>query len=359
MSRAVVAKVLAESGNDSARPYAPSFIDRVTDWVGALPVPAWLSYSAAALIAVLVHASIKWLDGSFPAGTFVWRLALGDISFIYSVALLHFLDSSAREALDDFRPVMQINDAAFTNLRYRFTTLPVRPTLIAAFIGALYGSYSWLALGAVEVEDGRFFSSAPATVIEGIFFVSTYLGAGVIIYHSVRQLRMVSLIYTTHAQVDLFNLAPIYALSALAGRTAIGILLITYAWFFVNLPVDPGFSISIDIVILNAISVLTFVLPLLGAHKLLVRAKTKAQTEAQQQLKATIEELHRRREAGQFEEMAGVTQAIEGLVKEQSVLDKISVWPWKPETLRGVATAVLLPIILWAITRVLDRFWAL
>jgi hypothetical protein len=325
--------------------------------VQRIPIPPWAFYTALATVFILLHAAVKWIDGSFPAGEFVGRIMLADVSFIYALGLLHYLDIWALEALDDFRPCMHIDEREYQDLRYRFTTLPQLPTVIAALVGTIYGLYSLLVIGEGQRQAGRFFSSVPATVLESLFFVLTYLGAGVAIYHSVRQLRMVSLIYTKYTHVDLFNLTPIYALASLAGRTSVGVLLITYAWFFVNISLDLGPTSSLDIVVLSSVSVITFLLPLWGAHRLLVEAKTKAQTTAQQQFKATVEELHERRDAAQYGEMAGINDALDGLLKEQSVLDKISVWPWRPETLRGVVTAVLLPVLVWAVTRLLERFW--
>src|SRR5512133_2113228 len=137
MAEATVPSLPVEG--EAMRSYAPSFVDRFTDWVRSLPIPAWLFYLALALALVLLHASIKWIDGSFPLGTFVWRLFLADITFPYALALLHYLDNSAQEALDSFHPIMQVEDAEFRRLWYQFTSLPARTTLIAAFIGGLYG----------------------------------------------------------------------------------------------------------------------------------------------------------------------------------------------------------------------------
>jgi hypothetical protein len=53
--------------------------------------------------------------------------------------------------------------------------------------------------------------------------------------------------------------------------------------------------------------------------------------------------------------MANMDHAVGALVKEQDALDKISTWPWEPEAVRGVGTALLLPIVLWLVTRVLER----
>jgi hypothetical protein len=53
--------------------------------------------------------------------------------------------------------------------------------------------------------------------------------------------------------------------------------------------------------------------------------------------------------------MDTLKDGLDGLVVERSVLDKVSTWPWEPETVRVVVTALLLPAVLWAITRVLER----
>lgn len=323
-----------------------------------LPVPSWVFYAMLAGALAFIHACVKWIDGSYAVGEFVGRIVLADVSFVYALGVLHYLDSWAVEALDEFRPVMQIDEKEFEDLKYRFTTLPPLPTVVFAVAGALYGFYSLLTIGEGQRQAARFFSSPTATVLEALFFVLTYLGAGVVIYHSVRQLRMVSLIYNAYARVDLYNLTPIYALASLAGRTSVGVLLITYAWFFVNISVVTlGVTSSVDIVVLSGISVIMFLLPLWGAHRLLVEAKTKALTVAQQQFKATVDEMHQRRDAGKYDEMGGINETLDGLLKEQGVLEKISVWPWKPETLRGVATAVFLPLVVWAATRLLEKFW--
>jgi hypothetical protein len=53
--------------------------------------------------------------------------------------------------------------------------------------------------------------------------------------------------------------------------------------------------------------------------------------------------------------MDALNHATEALVRERDVLDKIPTWPWQPDTIRWLGTALLLPIIVWTITRVLER----
>ena len=67
------------------------------------------------------------------------------------------------------------------------------------------------------------------------------------------------------------------------------------------------------------------------------------------------EDLHRRTNAHDYSEMANMNDAMDSLTKEQSAVDKVSTWPWEPEVVRAVATALLLPVVIWVITRMLER----
>jgi len=343
------------------RPYAPSFVDRITDWVRRLPIPSWLFYLGLSLALVLLYSGAKWIVGSYPVGTFFPFHVLGVLTSVYAIALLHYLDHEAQNALDDFRATIHINDAEYRLLSYRFTTLPVLPTIIAAAIGGLYGLSSLLYLSPQESQIYKEFTSPLAVPLDLTFLVLGYAGGGVLIYHSVRQLRMVSRIYTDHAYVDLFNLHPMYALSRLAASTAVGLAILVYAWLYVNLSVGNGTGLPathlIEPVVFTVIVIFIFILPLMGAHRLLHKEKVKAKGESSQLLKTTIAELHHRCEAGDFAEVDAINKTLDALQKEQTILDKISTWPWQPETLRGVVTAILLPIMVWIITHLLNQIW--
>lgn len=362
MSKVAVSGTLASPEAEAIRPYAPSFVDRLTDWVRRLPVPSWLFYVAVGLALLLLNASIPWLDGSSPGLMLDWQMILAAGSFPYALALLHYLDNSAAEALADFRPAMNIDDRQFAELKYAFTTLPARPTVITAIVGALYGVSFVLMASPEEIAAFGLFKTLPATIVQLTEVALDYGAAAIMVYHSIRQLRKVGQTYTRYGRVDLFNLRPMHALSRLSARTAVGLAIPSYAWGFVNVSAESGApdvssSSIFELVTFSVIIVVLFVLPLIGARRLLRQAKAEAIIEAQQQFKATITELHRRREAGEFEGMAGINEALDGLMKEQAVLSKVSTWPWQSDTFRGVATAILLPIVVWAITRILENVW--
>ena len=56
---------------------------------------------------------------------------------VYYLALMHYLDSYAGQALLQFRPLLQVSDRQFARLHYELTTLPARSTLLASGIGLL------------------------------------------------------------------------------------------------------------------------------------------------------------------------------------------------------------------------------
>jgi hypothetical protein len=56
-----------------------------------------------------------------------------------------------------------------------------------------------------------------------------------------------------------------------------------------------------------------------------------------------------------MQDMEAIKHTLDGLIAERGVLEKVSTWPWEPETVRVVVTALLLPVVLWIITRILER----
>ena len=149
------------------------------------------------------------------------------------------------------------------------------------------------------------------------------------------------------------TLSDLYALSRLTARTAFGVLVVPYTWFFLqprsqelvlSWPYTVGFSV---------LAVLAFLLPLLGIHSILQREKLKLQAETSRRLEAAIRSLHEEADAGNLAVMDGLNKLLASLALEQAAIDRISTWPWQPETPRLVATAVLTPLLVYLGQRML------
>ena len=54
-------------------------------------------------------------------------------------------------------------------------------------------------------------------------------------------------------------------------------------------------------------------------------------------------------------QMDALNNAIDNAERERRIVDAIPTWPWPPGLLRNAMTAFFLPLILWVITRILER----
>ncbi len=353
-------------------PYAPSWVDRITDRVRALPVPSWVVYIAPALILFGITTVIKWGDGSYAtayaegnkAGLFKFGPiyiypfhAVPELVAFYALALMHYLDDVARHALDTYRPAMRADETHSRNLAYRLTNLPARPTLVASVVGVIFaiGVLMLLYFAAPDFANKLIlFTSPAATVVESVVFVLLWWIWGALIYHTIRQLRLVSHIYTTYTRIDIFNLSPLYSFSWLTARTAVGSVLATYA-FIITAPGLMDNPITLGIMAFNLVfAMVAFGWPLVGVHRLLEAAKHHRLTSAAQRFEILVAELHRRANSGEFNSMGEMKEGLEALANERGVIEKVYTWPWQRETVSGLSTALLLPIILWVTTKVLD-----
>jgi hypothetical protein len=355
-------------------PYAPSWVDRVTGWVRRLPIPYWLVYLTPAILLFIITTVIKWGDGSYAAAyaagnkeglfkigpIYLYPFhAVPELVTFYALALIHYLDDVAQRALDSYRPAIRTDEAHFKSLCYRLTTLPARPTLLASVAGVIF-AIGVLVLISYAAPDFAarllLFTSTAATIIESAVFVLLWWIWGALIYHTVRQLRLVSHIYTSYTRIDIFNLTPLYSFSWLTARTAIGTVLATYA-FIVAAPGLMDNPITLGIMAFNFVfAVVAFAWPLLGIHRLLEDAKHHKMASSAVRFEIMAAELHRRTDHAEFNRMNEMKEGMEALVHERNVIEKVYTWPWQRETVSGLSTALLLPIILWLITKLLDAF---
>jgi hypothetical protein len=339
-----------------AQPYSPSWIDRITDWVGALPGPAWLFYVGLGLTLYLIEVAIQWSNGE-RGQLHPYLVVL--VGFIpYALALIHYLDRRAETALDQFRPALNCSDAEYVELRYRLTTLPARPVLLITLIGLVFGILILftVTLSILNFYQTLYVSDSPLSVVfNQILGFSASILFWVVGYHTWHQLHLTSEIYKQYTHVDLFDLGPLYAFSSLSAYTTIGILPLAYTWaiFLPELLNDPSiFRIALACTVLAAV---IFIRPLTGIHGLLAQEKGRLLGENGQRLKTSIAELHRRVDSGDITDMDNLNKTMANLELEQAALNRVSTWPWQPDTPRWVLAALLFPLLVWIIQWILER----
>jgi hypothetical protein len=358
----VAANSTVEQDVVTALPYPPSWIDRLTDWVQRLPGPAWLFYLGVALALALIRTIAAWGDGSYPAGTFLPVHVLLASTSVFYVFVVHYLDDRAGAALADFRPVLNVGpeatrDAGYERLRYQLTTMPARPILAWSLVGLLFGVINQpLFVPETQLQSLKLYTSPALFAIDSGLFALNWMMNAVFIYHTIRQLRLVSRTYTQHTNVNIFETGPLYALSRVTAITAVAILFLSYLYlsFWSNWQFQTAGDATIA-ASFTLVALATFMWPLLGGHTLLQQEKARRKSEVALRMQAVTDKLHRRVDTDDMRGMEGLKDALDGLVVEQGVLDKVSTWPWEPESLRAVVTALLLPVALWVVTRVLER----
>ena len=107
--------------------------------------------------------------------------------------------------------------------------------------------------------------------------------------------------------------------------------------------------------LITVLALAAFAWPLLGVHRLLVEEKERLLGEISLRSETAMLELLQRMDEGKLEGMSELSEAIASLETEQNALKRIPTWPWQPETVRSLITALLLPLGLWIAQYVLQR----
>jgi len=171
-------------------------------------------------------------------------------------------------------------------------------------------------------------------------------------------MRAVDRIHAAATSIDLLRPAPLYAFSRLTGRTAIGIVLLIYS----SVIADPGAWSDISIAIIlpwlvvpTLVAAGAFVLPLKGMHERIVAEKERLQSACAVRIEAVTASIHKAIDDDDLTRADGLNKMLASLVVERDMLAHLPTWPWKPGTVGAFATAILLPVGLFVVTRFIDR----
>ncbi len=343
------------SGSDlSVRPYPPSWLHYLSRWVQRLPGPSWAYYLGLWLALVVIQVAVLWIEGVFAVGTLFPAQFFIPAMLVLMLGMVHQLDRRVNAALETLRPVLTFDENGYDLARYRLTTLPALPTLLASVItiGIV------LLLGLVSGDsESSIKAVAPSPIAHSFLLAVYWIGwwiVGAFIYHTIRQLREINRIYTEHTRVHLFAQRPLYAFSGVTALTAGVLALATYGWTALNPDNLTDVYSVVVIVAITVLALLVFVWPLWGVHRLLREEKARLLDECALQLEDAIADLHRKMEGGDLTGVDQLNLAMASLVIEKDALDAIPTWPWQPETPRLLITALALPLGLWIIQYILQ-----
>ncbi len=337
--------------NAPAVPYAPSWVDRLIDRIDSSGVPPWVVYAVLFVAVAVVANAAAWVDGGLDVGAFDSYQTSLAIYVVVGYAGIHYLDHAAARAWSTFRPALSIDDESARALSYQLTTMPATTTLVWT-LGAVVACILYFAFPATAVDFTR--EPVTLTVTIAISLVS-FIGTGLLGYHSIHQLRLVGRVHGYVETVDLLHLDPLHAFSGVTAAT--GILLISIV--YVSVLTDPATFANPALFVLLGFTVLLatscFVVPLWGTHVRIVAEKARRLAAVNKRLNRALEDLDRKADAGDLTDADAFNKHLSSLITQRDVVARTPTWPWQPETLRGFTTALVLPVILWVVFRLLER----
>lgn len=334
----------------------PSLITRFTRWVHTLPVSPRTFYFGLFLFGLLYGLLANWVAGLLPAGgwTFedVYNTFSGPTIAVLILAFYSYYDTELAEAVQQSRSISGLKDEEFARVKHQLVIIPLWPHML---IGLLASAAS---IQAGMVEEG--FSEIRLSYIPALlggWAIAAYTTFG----FAFRVIRLITLsvnFYSSPIRINLYNLPPIYELSTAVSKAGLFLLLI---WYF-NLPFNINeFFLESPAVLATAVLVAlvplaSFLIPQLILNRRLFRTKRDLAVDVSLQLESVFKKLKAEIEADRMEKVGPLQAAIDTLISEKRFIESIPTWPWRIGTFRVAVTAVILPVLVWLIQQVLDRF---
>lgn len=333
--------------------FSPSWIDRLIRWIDRLPGPAWLVYVfGIAATAVLINVAL-WIDGSVPFGELGTIRGIFPPLVFYFLAVYHYLSQVASDSLRTFRPLLDLSESGIAKISHELRNLPRPLGWLAVLLGLAvippYLSSDQLAYG--DLVPKTALPIVLAVVLAG-FAGATFMS---VVIRGFRQLRRVHSLHEQAMNINLLKLGPAQTFSALTARTGISVfLIILFGWIYSPSSISSD-RIAFVYVAIALVSAAIFAIPVIGLRGRLEEEKRRALDETSDMLQVTRDRLHDQVRSDNYHGMSETKDAIEALIRERELFDRISTWPWDPGTIRGFASTLLLPIFLWLVTRLLER----
>ena len=346
------ANVVAASVATEAPPatYRPGLLSRVLAWVDALPWHGWWAFLVLAAVLFAWSHAVLWLTGQRPVGTIDPLLTSAVFYGPFVLAALAYINRVAARSLAQFWPATGWPDADQAAWRYAFVTSPRGfgvITVVVGFVAAL-GSFA-------SASDAAIGAGVDRTIYLVAYLPSAVIGYGLVVaatVHIVRQLRLVSRIHHEASAVDPFDRVPVYAFSNLTVRAGLAYVISGYYALTVQGAFQAGNAVAIVVIAVTfSVGIACFVLPLWGIHGRLGHEKDLLLREVDGRLSRLGEEMYRRIDAGQFDGTKVVSEALAGVSALRERIVRLPTWPWPPNLMRGFISALLLPVIVYLVSR--------
>jgi len=318
-----------------------------------LPGHGWWVFPALGVLLFAYAHAIVWATGRVPLGVIEPTISVGVAYGPFLLAVLAAANFVSKRSLVAFWPATGWPEAD-------------RPGWEAAFVNTP-GPWGWVSLAiGVPLAIGSFLSAPTSSFGVGAdrftLFVA-YLPALVLGYaiapaafvHTVRQLRLVARIHREATKIDPFDRGPVYAFSRLTVLTGLGYVLVGYYSLTVNGAFAAGNLLAVAALVASiVVGVVTFVVPLWGIHDRLVDEKAVLVREVEDRIGRIAAEMYRRIDAGEFDGSKVMSDALGGMTTLRDRIERLPTWPWPPQLLRGFVSALILPLVIYVLTRLVS-----
>lgn len=325
--------------------YKLSWIDRFINWVEKLPVSAWIFHVGLGIFLILIQMLFLWMDGGLYAEELLPVIIFNGLAVPYLIAFIHLLDNQAITALNVMKTVLDLTESEFANYEYRLSHMP----FLAPLIAGLAITVGTILTSLVTLPPARYAALGELPIFAVVFHIIDKSSAflfGVVLYHSLRQLRIVNAINSNHIRINLFHIRPLQAFSRLTASTALGLLIFVYGWMLINPELLSDAVIFGYAIILTILAVSVFVWPLWGVHRLIEIEKQKVLHEIDLRFETVFTKFNRGFNDGDHATIERLNSTINSLEIQQKKISAFPTWPWSSETARLVLTAIALPVLL-------------
>ena len=334
----------------SARPGA---VSRFLVWTDGLPGHGWWVFPAlAALLFAWAHA-ILWTTGRLQFGAISPVIAVGIVYGPFLLGVLAAANFVSKRSLVAFWPATGWPDDDRAGWAAAFVDTP--------------GPWGWVALLiGIPLAIGSFLSAPTDLLGQGsdrVVLLVAYLPALVLGYsmspaafvHTLRQLRLVSRIHQEATAIDPFDRGPVYAFSRLTVLTGLGYVLVGYYSLTLNGAFTAGNLLAVGALVFSlVVGIGTFVVPLWGIHERLVDEKAILVRGVDDRVGRIAAEMYRRIDAGEFDGSKVMSDALGGVTTLRERIQRLPTWPWPPQLLRGFVSALILPLLIYVLTRLVS-----
>lgn len=327
-----------------------AWTDRLLARLEALPGPLWVTLAACTAVGiVLVHLS-EWLVGDLPFGRFdLYRATLGVYPFGF-LGLIAIQNRVNLHALERFRPACGLDDASFTHAAEKLTHQPPGPTLLLSLVFGIVGLV--IEVGGAGAGDRMTEFPIAFGIDLAVVFIA-YMTVGPWTVVAFRLLRRVVELHRDAPRVDLLNPEPVRAFSsATAVLSGSAIAIATFSLATGSAMQEGAVGLALY-ALLMVLAFAAFLVPLWGMHRRLLSERARMLTDAGGRLEATLARLY----AHIDDDRPGVSDLrdrLMALVAARDLVAQQSTWPWRPETLRWFVSALIVPIVIWGVTRLLE-----